>query len=135
MDEYKLIGCVIDLMNNNNVRQYSAKERRIAKAITTEIRKEEVLRSNIYEKLAKRSASGIIENILEEVFRDDINLGRIISAYGYIVYAVVYNVAGKMEVLDKFNDFYKRRLKPWLDSNDVWNKVYIDTYHGKCQIL
>ena len=68
MDEYKLIDCVIDLMNNNNVRQYSAKERRIAKATTTEIRKEEVLRSDIYEKLAKHSASGIIQNILEEVF-------------------------------------------------------------------
>ena len=135
MDEYKLIACVIDLVNNNNVRQYSARERRIAKAITTKIGKEEVLGSNIYEKLAKHSASGIIENILEEVFRDDINLGRIISVYGYIDYAVVYKVAGKMEVLDKFNDFYKRRLKPWLDSNGVWNKMYIDTYHGKCQIL
>ena len=135
MDEYKLIACVIDLMNNNNVRQKSAKERRIAKAITTEIRNEDVLRSNVYEKLAKCSASGIIENILEEVFRDDNTLGRSISAYGYIVYAVVYNVDGKTEVLDKFNDFYKRRLKPWLDSNDVWNKMYINAYHGSCHIL
>ena len=123
MDEYKFIACVIDLVNSNNVRHYSSTERRIARAITTQIRKEDVLRSNSYEKLAKRSASGIIENILEEVVRDDITSGRSISVYGYIVYAVVYNVAGKMEVLDKFNDFCKRRLKSWLDSNDVWNKV------------
>ena len=41
------------------------------------------------------------------------------SAYGYIVYAVVCNVAGKTEVLDKLNDFYKRQLRPWLDFNDV----------------
>ena len=135
MDEYKLIKCVINLMNNNNIDQYSYKDRRIAKVITTVIKKQEVLRSNIFEKLAKRSASGVIENILEELFRDDIHLGRILSAYGYIVYAVVYNVAGKTEVLDKVNDFYKRRLKPWLDSNDTWNEMYMNTYCGKCQIL
>ena len=135
MDEYKLIECVIDLMNSNNVRKYSDKERRIAKVIKFEIRREEVLRSDIYEKLAKHSASGIIDNIVEELFRDDINLGRIISAYGYFVYAVDYNVGGKTKVLDKFNDFYERRLKPWLDSNDVWNKMYKNTYHGSCQIL
>ena len=91
--------------------------------------------SNIFKTLAKRSASGVIENILEELFRDDIHLGLLLSAYGYIVYAVVYTVAGKTEVLDKFNDFYKRRLKPWVDSNDTWNEMYMTTYCGKCHIL
>ena len=95
-------------MNNNNLRKYSAKERRIAKAITTKIRREEVLRGTIYKKLAKHSASGISNNIMEELFRDDINVGRVISAYGYIVYAVVYNVGGKTKVLDTFNYFYER---------------------------
>ena len=56
---------------------------------------------------------------MEEMFRDDINLGRVIAAYGYIVYAVICNVYGEIKVMDKFNDFNKRRLKPWLDSNDI----------------
>ena len=58
MVEYKIIECVIDLVNNNNSndvrRQYSDKERRMVKAFTSEIRWAEVLRNSIFEKLAKR---------------------------------------------------------------------------------
>ena len=28
-----------------------------------------------------------------------------------------------MTVLDTFNDFYNRRLKPSFDSNDIWNEM------------
>ena len=136
MGEYKLIECVIDLMNNNDVRrQYSCKEQRIAGVIAAEIRHLNVVRNNVFEKLAKKSATCNIHNVMEEVFRDEVNLGRIIKAYGYIVYAVIHNSNGKDKVVDEFNDFYKKRLKPWLDSHDIWNEMYINTYPGLRYIL
>ena len=87
------------------------------------------MRDNIFKKLAKKSTTCNIHTVMEEMFRDGaINLGRIITAYGYIVYAVGHNTNGKDVVLDEFNDFYKKRLKSWLDSHDIWNNLYISTY-------
>ena len=136
MDEYRLTECVLAIMNNRERSQFTHKERTIARVIAAEIKRINNVEDNVFEKLAKTSSTCNINAVMEEMFREGvINLGRIMAAYGYIVYAVGYNISGKDVVLDEFNDFYKKRLKSWLDSQDIWNSLYRNTHPALCVIF
>ena len=52
------------------------------------------------------------------------SFGHIISAYGYTAYCTVYHDAGSYTILKLFDNFYLNNMKPWLDQQRHWTRIY-----------
>ena len=124
MDEFKIIRCLMDMLKQNPVHEYTVKERLIAKRLFKEIKlaQEDI---PIFYNIVKQNPSTDFVVALQFILSEGkYSFGRIISAYGYTAYCAIYHDAGSHKILKLFDNFYLNNMKPWLDYQRLWTRIY-----------
>ena len=124
MDEFTIIQCLMDMLKQNPVHEYTVKERLIAKRLFKEIKlaQEDI---PIFYNIVKQNPSADFIVALQFIFSEGkYSFERIISAYGYTAYCTVYHDAGSHKIPKLFDNFYLNNMKPWLDYQRLWTKIY-----------
>ena len=124
MDEFKIIRCLMDMLKQNPVHEYTVKERLIAKRLFKEIKLAQE-DDPIFYNIVKQNPSADFVVALQFIFSEGkYSFGRIISAYGYTAYCTIYHDAGSHKILKLFDNFYLNNMKPWLDYQRLWTRIY-----------
>ena len=124
MDEFKIIRCLMDMLKQNPVHEYTVKERLIAKRLfkKSKLAQEDI---PIFYNIVKQNSSADFIVALQFIFSEGkYSFERIISAYGYAAYCAIYHDAGSHKILKLFDNFYLNNMKPWLDYQRLWTRIY-----------
>ena len=124
MDEFNIIRCLMDMLKQNPVHEYTVKERLIAKRLFKEskLAQEDI---PIFYTIVKQNPSADFIVALQFIFSEGkYSFGRITSAYGYTAYCAIYHDAGSHKILTLFDNFYLNNMKPWLDYQRLWTRIY-----------
>ena len=123
-DELKIIRCLMDMLKQNPVQEYTLKERLITKRLFKEIKLAQEDYPIFYH-IVKQNPSADFTVALQFIFREGkISFGRSVSAYRYAAYCAVYHDAGSHKILKLFDNFYLNNMKPWLDQHRLWTRIY-----------
>ena len=114
-DEFTIIRCLMDMLKQNPVHEYTLKERLLATRLFKEIK---LVQEDypIFYHIVKQNPSADFIVALQFIFSEGkYSSGCIISAYGYAAYCAIYHDAGSHKTRKVFNNFYLNNMKPWLD--------------------
>ena len=124
MDEFKIIRCLMDMLKQNPVHDYTVKERLLAKRHFKEITLAQEDIPIFYNIVKQNPSTDFVVALQFIVSEGKYSFRRIISAYGYAAYCVIYHDAGSHKILKLFNNFYLNNMKPWLDYQRLWTRIY-----------
>ena len=102
MDEFKLIRCLMDLMNGNPVHACTLKERTIRKK-SSKIIRDKGKDEPVYYNMVLGNPSIEIKDVLQYVFEDKkMTFGCMVSAYAFTTYCTIYHPDSVLKVLRLF---------------------------------